>query len=58
MLRFHSSQTELNTLKSKNHQLEMLVTEEKSKTETIDELNKEIAEKNKVKLKVQNLVVK
>lgn len=48
MYRFHFSQAELNTLKSKSHQLEMLVTEQKSKGEMIDELNKEIAEKNKV----------
>lgn len=45
---FRSSETELNALRSKNVQLEMIAKEQKSKTEIIDELNKEIAEKNKV----------
>lgn len=45
---FRYSETELSALRSRNGELEVLAMEEKSKTETIDELNKEIAEKNKV----------
>lgn len=50
MLRCHFSETELKALRSKNDQLEIIANDQKSKTETIDELNKEMSEKNKVKL--------
>ncbi len=47
-------------MRSRNDQLEALATEQKSKTETIDELNKEISEKNKVTEKASlstNLII-
>lgn len=42
------SETELKALRSRNAQLEVIATEQKSKADVIDELNKEMSEKNKV----------
>lgn len=46
---FGYSETELSALRSRNEQLEVIASEQKSKTEIIDDLNKDLSEKNKVK---------
>ncbi|KAG4069110.1 hypothetical protein HA402_008421 [Bradysia odoriphaga] len=52
----HECETELSALRSRNEQLEVIASEQKSKTEIIDELNKDLAEKNKsIKLLKQRL---
>ncbi|XP_037033320.1 golgin subfamily A member 1 isoform X2 [Bradysia coprophila] len=52
----HECETELSALRSRNEQLEVIASEQKSKTEIIDELNKDLSEKNKsIKLLKQRL---
>lgn len=53
-LAFRFSETELLALRSRNEQLEVIATEQKSKSDIIDELNKDLSEKNKVRKKKRN----